>query len=281
MEIKTTFNIGDPLWWAHVRDNGTGPDIAEICRQDNAIDGIKATASGTLICSKGNEYLPGSQYACLTEEDSRRWVRKHCRGAIVTDPDTTVKAVYTDASGMRSVIELPATLDGIARYVPDPVTTEPDADGNMAICQNHAREAGLPVTTYITDAHGNVVDAMFGEFLLVKLSAPDENGLLRLVDIGGDITRWLMPSEKPSDACFPYDPASWTCFADTTVDDLCAWLKNKFRGTDRIHVCGVDRFYVHYAPGNGAVNLDCDALSELDEYDEKDPASYEGTAEKE
>lgn len=278
MKIDLPFEIGGPLWWADVRSEGEGPALAEIKHEPHGIDAVKITADGPLIVSGQNEDAPGTGYACLSRKDCRAWIAENHPGAVLLSPGTEIKAVYSDERGRRSVVTLDASISGIEVFFPNPVSTAPDAAGTMAICKRDARSDGDAAMTCLEDARGNTVGAIFGPFLLVRVSTPDGTGLRKLDSIGEDVTRWILGEERRPDGPARYAPSAWASCEDMTVEDLCAYLQGRFPKGARMHVCGTDKFWLHYAPDNGAVSLDCEDLSSLEEYAGSEPRPVKGSA---
>ena len=278
MNVNLPYNIGDTLYWADVRAEGDGPPLTEIKAKPGGIEAIKITPGGPIIVSDDTDCVPGTQYACLEYDDCRRWISQEHKNPILLKPNTRIKAVYVDMSRNRWVIDLNTCLDDIERYVKNPMSTEPDDNGVIAICVQNAQTAGYPMTSVLQDARGNSVGAVFGPYLLMKLSEPDESGLRYLTDADETLTRWVYDENHKPEEPAEYDPAYWAACTAMTVDDLCSYLKSKFPDDARMHICGTHEFWVHYAPNNKAVCLDCESLASLEEYADKEAKPVYGTA---
>ena len=170
MDIKTNFEIGGPLWWVSTTKQDGDLVIAQIKKQENAIDGIQIGRDNVVkIITDGSVDTPGSQYSCLSEQQALDWVKTNSPDAVLLDGQTLVKALYTDFRGQQTAVKITCNMEDIESYICGaPIAGHMDAEGHFVIYSACARRDGAPITTFILDGDGNPVDAMFGAFLLMR-----------------------------------------------------------------------------------------------------------------
>ena len=183
MDIKTNFEIGDPLWWVSTTKQDGDLVIAQIKKQEDAIDGIQIGRDNVVkIITDGSVDPPGSQYSCLSEQQALDWVKANCPEAILLDGQTLVKVLYTDFCGQQTAVKITCNMEDIESYIRGaPIAGHMDAEGYFVIYSACSRRDGDPITTFILDGDGNPVDAMFGAFLLMR-AEKGTDGTWHLVD---------------------------------------------------------------------------------------------------
>lgn len=191
MNIELNFNIGDPLYYIReIKGDGT-LCLLDICKEDNSIEGVKiqrdtkGNLQTLIVTDSGQEDLPGSQYACLSHEQAVEWCRKNRSDSILLSGSGTVRGIYCSMYGQRQIVDVSLSITGIEDFVCSPVVGKVDDNGYFAVYDKYARREYDKPSLFLLDADGNPVDAMFGNFLVLRFETDGE--LSRLVDVEPDI----------------------------------------------------------------------------------------------
>lgn len=190
--------IGDDLYYCS-EHNG----IVEINVQKNGVREITISASKISV-SDGTLQEPdviGSQYALLTHEDAIAYAKEHYAGEYIIDrvqfPHKEIVLVWCNPGEDALRIKTPLTMESFESLVGHNygVNAE-DENGMVGIYDLDAKKQDKPFNKAAVDKDGNIVDILFGSFVVVQ-STVDENGFKVFTDMHFD------------DSCEHWDDDDW------------------------------------------------------------------------
>lgn len=279
--FKSPVKASDPLWWAsETADTGPGPELIQARRSDNAVEAIQFDGSGlSIITDGGNKEKPGTQYACLDEASCLDWIRTNRPGAVLLSGQT-VKAMHMCLDGTKEIINLECSVSAIEQLFGTSSLLSGDMDeyGQFFICDAAGNQTNTPITTFVRDASGNPILAIHGEFILIRALRDEESGMLSPMDLTDEVLAAVDGQDGSADGPAAYDPDFWTESRNMTVGSLKKYL-SQLPDDAIVHCCGTSQCWLHYAPETKALSLDCESLSDLPEYEGREPARPEGSGE--
>lgn len=279
--FKSPVKPGDPLWWAsETATDGPGPSLVQARRADNSVEAVLFDKDGlALVTDGGNREQVDTQYACLTEASCLKWIKSNMLDAVLLSGQT-VKAMHVDIDGTKEIIDLECTVSAIEALFSSSslMAGEMDGEGQFFICDTAGNQNNTTVTTFVRDRSGNPVSAIYGAFILMRAVKDEAESMLVPADLTGEVIQAVEETEAGSNGAAAYDPDFWSDACNVTVRSLKKYLERLPENTV-VHCCGTSQCWLHYAPETNALSIDCESLSELPEYDGREPASLEGAGE--
>lgn len=279
--FKSPVKPGDPLWWAsETADDGPGPSLIQARRSDGAVEAVLFDGDGlSVVTDSGNKETPGTQYACLDETSCLDWIKKNRPGSVLLSGQT-VKAVHMRPDGTKAVISLECSISAIEQLFSTSslLSGTMDEHGQFFICDAAGNQTNTPFTTFIRDTYGNPVLAIHGEFILVRASWDDAADMLAPADLTDEVIDSVEGQDGTPGGVQAYDPDFWTEARAMTAGAMKQYL-NRLPDDTVIHCCGTAQCWLHYAPATRSLSIDCESLSELPEYEGREPARLEGDGE--
>ena len=278
--LPVPFVPGDDLYYiqaGHQADSG--PGIFEIKRLEHGIGAVQVDTDGQARIvdgETGTAEPPGGPWHCLDYASALEWAREQMPGSVRLD-GKSVTALYSGPDGIRKPIAFGCSMSELEELVcSKPNTMSPDEHGIVAVYDAGATRENSAYATFINDASGRPVEAIYGPYLLIRVETDPETGFCVPCDLTQEQLDAAVRGSGGGNSC--YDPAYWIQASRMTVAMLKAYL-SKLPDRAVLHCCGTDLAYLHYCPETGALSIDCESLSDLPEYDGHEPALIKGPEE--
>lgn len=280
--FKSPVAPGDPLWWASATgEAGSGPALVQACRSGKSVESVMFDGERVYaVTDGGNPDELGTRYACVDEASCLAWIRANMPASVLMD-GRVIKAVHVTSAGETELIDLECTVNAVENLFGSSnlATDAPDATGTFAIYRKDAGPENSFATTFLRDARGNPVRALHGELILLSAAPAAQAEYAGLLLPSGPSEQVL--SAVPADGTgqdagpAPYDPSMWSSAEGLSVAGLKEFL-GKIPDDAVVCCCGTDQVFFHWCPGTKSLNIDCEALADLPEYEGHEPAALPG-----
>lgn len=272
---------GDPLWRASsAGDAGSGPALVQACRSRKPVEAVMFSGGNVYAVSDGESRDKlGTRYACVDKASCVAWIRENMPGSVLMD-GRTVTAVHIGPDGRKEPVSLECTVNAVEALFgsSDLATDAPDAAGTFAVYRKDASPDTASITTFIQDSRGNPVRALYGELLLMRAEPsgqPEYEGLLLPAGLPEQILSAINDEGDAGRDAPAYDPSAWTSCRGLRLGAFKKFL-SQFPDDAVLCCCGTDQVFLHWCPGTKSLNVDCEGMEDLPEYEGRAPAALGG-----